>query len=666
MRARRAVVAALAAGLAVAGAAGCTSAPGTGPWPSPSPGEPTITILSETDTSISAGDEPVSRGEPGMYSELVDWWNAHEAPTRGFRLRLDVIPGGTTVGHSQMLAAAQAGEAGYDIYNLDSQWVPEFAAGGYIRSLEGKLPAGTFLAKPLASGEDASGRLYAAPFTTDVGLLYYRTDLVTSGQLADLRSFGQVMRVARTAIAGHASEGVTEGYAGQFGPYEGLTVNALEMVRGFDRDAFAADGTIADPGAVSAMIQQLADMFSGGLMPGAELSYSEPQALAAFADGQAVFMRNWPIYYPQLAVGGQTGSTSRVAGHFAVAPLPFPSVLGGQDLAISAASRYPNEALQAIEFLTSAEAERCLFAVGGFPATRTSAYAPGGSLPSGYGEVRNSPLCGRTAGRSVRIGQVIQAALRTAIPRPVTGYYTEFSAVIQDELWPVLKQASQGGSINVAKVVAGLDQDLRAASAGRAPSPSPPLPVRGAGAAAEPAVTGPAWRAPLSPALPAGRGALGAQAEQLHRVAHVGETGLRGHPLGPLLHRAALHLHAPAAGPAGQVVMVHAGPALPVERLAAGVADGVDAALLAERLQVTVHGGQPDLLSLAPQLGVDLLRAAETGQAVQRGGQGLRLPGAPGPGAAGPRAASRRTDLRVLFGLRRGHSRTVQRCPPSG
>jgi multiple sugar transport system substrate-binding protein len=463
------VLAALAAGLAVAG---CTSVPGTQPWSSPGPGEHTITILSGTDTSIGAGDNPVSKGEPGMYSELVDWWNQYEEPVRHFRLRLDVVPGGATAAHSQMLAAAQAGDAGYDIYNLDSQWVPEFAAAGYIRSLQGRLPTGGFLAKPLASGEDASGRLYAAPFTTDVGLLYYRTDLVTARQVAALRSLTQVMRGAQDAIAGHSGDVPTEGYAGQFGPYEGLTVNVLEMIRGYDHAAFNADGTIADPGTVSATFQQLADNFSEGQMPAGELTYSETQALAAFADGQAVFMRNWPIYYEQLAVGGQAGSTSHVARNFAVAPLPFPSVLGGQDLAISAASRDPGDALQAIEFLTSAEAERCLFAVGGFPATRGSAYAPGGSLPAGYGQQRGFPLCGDQAGRSVQIRKVILDALASAIPRPVTAYYTEFSSIVQDEVWPMLRRASQGLSIDVPKVVQALERDLRAAALGRAP-PSP-------------------------------------------------------------------------------------------------------------------------------------------------------------------------------------------------
>ena len=133
--------------------------------------------------------------------------------------------------------------------------------------------------------------------------------------------------------------------------------------------------------------------------------------------------------------------------------------------------------------------------------------------------------------------------------------------------------------------------------------------------------------------------ALRAQAEQLHGVADVGEAGLGGDPLRPLLHRPAFHLHAAAAVAAGQVVVVHRAPALAVERLAAGVADGVDAALLAERLQVPVDGGQADVLALAAQLGVDLLGAAEAGQARQRGGQRLRLPRPARPGAAAPPTA---------------------------
>ncbi len=64
--------------------------------------------------------------------------------------------------------------------------------------------------------------------------------------------------------------------------------------------------------------------------------------------------------------------------------------------------------------------------------------------------------------------------------------------------------------------------------------------------------------------------------------------------------------------------MVRGGAALAVQRLAVVVADGVDAAFLAEHLEVPVHGGEPDVLAAPPQLGVDLLGAAETGKVVQR------------------------------------------------
>jgi multiple sugar transport system substrate-binding protein len=453
----------VAAGLVAAGLAACASVPGTQPWPPAGTSERTITLLSGSDASLSAGNEPVSKGEPGMYQQLVDWWNSYEAPRQHIRVRLDVVSGGATIEHSAMLAASDAGGSGYDIYNLDSQWVPEFAAAGYIRSLQGKVPAGDFLVKPLASGKDASGRLYAVPFTTDVGLLYYRDDLVNAAEVAGLRTFDQVTNLGQNTIEQHPGAGLTDSYVGQFGKYEGLTVNVLEIIRGYDTAAFAGNGTIADSNAITDGLQQLIDAFTGSEIPRQELNYQEAQSLSAFATGKAVFMRNWPIYYEQILAASQPG-TSTVASHFAVAPLPFPSVLGGQDLAISAGSPHPAQALKVIDFLTSAQAERCLFAVGGFPATRLSAYRGGGSLPTGYGQVTGHPMCGTQAGQETKIGETILAAVNTAIPRPVSRYYTEFSTVVQDEVWPMLEQASP----DISGVVSSLAAGLQAAALGHA------------------------------------------------------------------------------------------------------------------------------------------------------------------------------------------------------
>jgi multiple sugar transport system substrate-binding protein len=140
-------------------------------------------------------------------------------------------------------------------------------------------------------------------------------------------------------------------------------------------------------------------------------------------------------------------------------------VLGGQDLAISASSQHPAQALKVINFLTSAQAERCLFAVGGFPATRGSAYNGGGSLPTGYGQVTGHPLCGTQVGQETKIGwKTILPAIKAAKARPVSRYYTEFSTVIQDQVRQMLKQASP----DVSGVVSALAAGLQAAAIGHA------------------------------------------------------------------------------------------------------------------------------------------------------------------------------------------------------
>ena len=115
---------------------------------------------------------------------------------------------------------------------------------------------------------------------------------------------------------------------------------------------------------------------------------------------------------------------------------------------------------------------------------------------------------------------------------------------------------------------------------------------------------------------------VGAEAEEFHRMVDRGEARLGGDLCRPLLDDAALHLDATAAGPAGEVVVVRGGVALPVEGLPGLVADGVDGALLAEHLQVTVDRGESDGLAAPAKLGVDLLSAAEAREAGQRGGDG--------------------------------------------
>src|SRR5262249_38961888 len=154
----------LSAALAVFSSAGCV--PGqSDAWPTTPAPDRAITVLTGVDESADAS------GVNGIYQQLANWWNDSRNQDRWRRdngldpgystITFVQVRGGATAVHSQMLASAQENDSNYDVYNLDNQWVPEFAAAGYVRSLEKRnVPQNGFLKNPLSSAKDASGRLF--------------------------------------------------------------------------------------------------------------------------------------------------------------------------------------------------------------------------------------------------------------------------------------------------------------------------------------------------------------------------------------------------------------------------------------------------------------------------------------------------------------------------
>ena len=94
-------------------------------------------------------------------------------------------------------------------------WTAEFAAKGWLTPLEGAFAIDTsgFL-KPTVKAATYNDKLYAAPFASDGGLLYYRKDLVPTPP----KTIDEMW--AMCSIAKKNNIGC---YAGQFAKYEGLT-----------------------------------------------------------------------------------------------------------------------------------------------------------------------------------------------------------------------------------------------------------------------------------------------------------------------------------------------------------------------------------------------------------------------------------------------------------
>jgi multiple sugar transport system substrate-binding protein len=154
----------------------------------------------------------------------------------------------------------------------------------------------------------------------------------------------------------------------------------------------------------------------GGISPATVLTWQEEQTRFAFQNGSAVFMRNWPYAFPLM----NDTTQSRVAGRFAVAPMPGAgagegnAALGGQALAINSYTEHPDSAYALIAFLTAPAQMLERAAVAGQYPTRLALY--------------DDP---RLAAALPIPPAVARRIVERAVPRPVTPVYTELSQLLQ-------------------------------------------------------------------------------------------------------------------------------------------------------------------------------------------------------------------------------------------
>jgi len=325
-----------------------------------------------------AAGEPDGRGPltlatagdlTGYLGPLLEGWNRTHP---GEKVTLVELPDSADETRAQMITDLRGGDRGrFDILNIDVAWTSEFAAAGWIRPLpRSRFPLGSFLPRVVDTAT-YDGQLYAVPYVTNAGLLLYRKDILAKEGVAPPRTWAELERDAKT-IAPKYGLG---GYAGQFLPYEGLTVNAAEAV-------YSAGGTIlGDEGervtvgsAAREGIGFLARGVREGWIPKAALTYKEEESKQAFQDGRLLFLRNWPYAYVGASAPG-----SKVAGKVGAVPLPGPngpgsSVLGGSNLAVNAHAGHPDSAARLIAYLTSEPVQRQVLTRGALPPVRASLY----------------------------------------------------------------------------------------------------------------------------------------------------------------------------------------------------------------------------------------------------------------------------------------------------
>ena len=307
------------------------------------------------------------------------------------------------------------GDSPYDLLLMDVTWTAKYAAAGWLLPLDGWL--GPTPLAPLAPGARAGNRidgtLWRLPMLADMGLLYWRTDLMAAPPQTPAELVAISERLQRQGK-------VRWGYVWQGRQYEGLSCVFLELLRGFGGNWQSSGEGLCSPAATRAA-SWLRELIVKGISPAAVANFAEPEALQSFEAGEAAFMRNWPYAWQELQ-----GPASRVAGKVGVTLMvaevgqPHGATQGSWGLSVLASSPHPAAAVEALKALTGEAGQRRLVQRWGYSPTLTALF-------DDPALVAERPLL-----------PVLQSALESVVLRPINPGYAQLSDILQRQLSSVI------------------------------------------------------------------------------------------------------------------------------------------------------------------------------------------------------------------------------------
>ncbi len=332
------------------------------------------------------------------------------------RIHLNVIRGPMETEAISDLAISSLllGDTPFDGLLMDVTWVPKYAKAGWLEPLDRYFTEEDLnaLAAGASKGNHYQDSLMRWPLNADIGLLYWRTDLMNEPPRTpqELESISQKLQ---------SSGSIPYGYVWQGRQYEGLSCVFLEIIDGFGGEWFSPEtGRIGlDESAGVAAAQWLDSLIQRGISPRAVTNFSESETLQSFKSGQAAFMRNWPYAWAELQK-----NDSQVKNKVGIAPMVAQTghqpaaTLGSWGLSLLKGSANPESTVKAFKYLTSEESQRYLYRQYGYTPTQRVIF--------------NDQNLLKTHPSLQAIGQ----ALSYARSRPETPLYAQVSDVLQRKL----------------------------------------------------------------------------------------------------------------------------------------------------------------------------------------------------------------------------------------
>lgn len=412
----------------------------------PRPLVPTAAVLVLVLTAVACGggDEsgtPVLNwyvfDEPsGAFADAAE--ACSEASEGEYRIELAALPTNADEQREQIARRLAAGDGGLDILGMDVIWTAEFAKAGWILPWEGEdaEAATEGRLEPAVETATYQDTLYAAPFTSNTQLLWYREDLTPEPP----ETWDEMIDAAEALAADDDPHLIQV----QGERYEGMVVWFASLIASAGTTILDEDGTevVLEREATERALEVMARLSTSEAADASISTSREDQGRLAWEAGSSAFMVNYGFVWPSTNTSSagpamEVAAEMRWARYPGIEPgEPARVAIGGINLGIGAFSDHPDLAREAAACIAGEENQLAAATLGGLLPSSEAVYDDPELIETPI-EVEGEPLM--RDGEPVLAfpyAEDIRDTLADAVTRPQTPYYNDVALAIARTLHP--------------------------------------------------------------------------------------------------------------------------------------------------------------------------------------------------------------------------------------
>lgn len=367
----------------------------------------------------------------GAHQKIINKFNAK------YRNQIEVVPVNlpfhhfTTNDRKAILTRSLRNRSdGIDIFAVDLIWVPRFAKWAY--SIEDEFDKKTIESVNEMALEPCyqNDSLVAFPLFLDMGVLYYRRDLIhrlPGGAEIEKKIQNSLTWDEFSSLCRRLQTFSNPCYVFTGGNFEGLMCCYNEMLSDEETNKIFYNKPInIDTPSSRRAIQQLVDfIYKDNFSPYAVTGFDEFNSYLYFNNNDAVFLRGWVGFHKQYKYF--LDDTTKIA-KMDIAPLPHfkenstSGTFGGWSLMISKYSNRKDDAIKFINFMFEKENQQLLYDEAGVLPINKEVYSDSNYL-----------------NQNKELGK-IQKLMKWGKHRPVLENYTKISEIMSKSLHRSLRK----------------------------------------------------------------------------------------------------------------------------------------------------------------------------------------------------------------------------------